>query len=191
MINIPVNRPVFRPIHQLITEYYGTGYVPSIMLDFTSGFLDPRINFSRTTNATVTNSAGVITYAPHNLLTFSEQFDNATWTKVNATITANSIIAPDETTTADTLTISSTSGYPYKGITVVAGTSYTMSVYAKAGDTNGITLAVFTQIGQIKFSLDGTNDITIVQGTSLSNGVITSVGDGWYRCSAVFSPTIS
>ena len=58
------------------------GYIPmaelaGLLLDFTTGSLDSRINFSRTTNATVTNSAGQITYAPHNLLTYSEQFDNA------------------------------------------------------------------------------------------------------------------
>lgn len=40
---------------------------------------------------------------PVNLLTYSEQFDNAAWTKTNATISANAVAAPDGRTTADKL----------------------------------------------------------------------------------------
>ena len=47
------------------------------------------ITFSRGSNATVTGSNGLIQWAPNNLLTNSEQFDNAAWTKLNATIIPN------------------------------------------------------------------------------------------------------
>ena len=50
--------------------------------------LDPRITFSRTSNATRVNAQGLIEYAPHNLLTYSENFDNAVWTKSNVRITS-------------------------------------------------------------------------------------------------------
>jgi len=91
------------PINLALRQYYG-GFVPELNLRFTEGFLDPRINFSRTSNATVTNSLGTIAYAPHNLLTYSEQFDNAVWVKRGtATIIANAIAAPNGTTTADLL----------------------------------------------------------------------------------------
>lgn len=76
----------------------------SLNLDFTSGnqTLDPRITFSRTSNATLTNSDGLIAYAPHNLLTYSEQFDNAQWVKgASCVVTANAATAPDGTSTAD------------------------------------------------------------------------------------------
>lgn len=45
------------------------------------------ISFTRTSAATYVNSAGniVTTSASKNLLTFTEEFDNATWTKSNAT----------------------------------------------------------------------------------------------------------
>ena len=46
-----------------------------------------------------------------NLLTYTEQFDNAAWPKTNATITANAAVAPDGTTTADTLTATANGGY--------------------------------------------------------------------------------
>jgi hypothetical protein len=45
----------------LLTRSLSSAIREAFRADFTSGFLDPRINFSRTTNATVTNSAGVIT----------------------------------------------------------------------------------------------------------------------------------
>jgi hypothetical protein len=65
------------------------------------------ITFSRGSNATLTGSNGLIQWAPNNLLTFSEQFDNAAWQKFGGgvatapAVTANAGIAPDGTTTAD------------------------------------------------------------------------------------------
>lgn len=94
-----------------VTALYPRVFMPgySLGLDFTSGnrTLDKRITFSRTTNATVTGSNGLIQYAPHNLLTFSEQFDNAAWNKVQGgtgmvpVVTANYAAAPDGSLTAD------------------------------------------------------------------------------------------
>lgn len=45
-----------------------------------------------------------------NLLTYSEQFDNAAWTKVNTTITANAETAPDGTVTMDRMVETTASG---------------------------------------------------------------------------------
>ena len=85
--------------------------------------LDPKITFGRTSNATLTNSAGLVAYAPHNLLTYSEQFDNAAWSKTNTTITANSTAAPDGTLTADTLTSGAANGYLYQSFSAAASTN--------------------------------------------------------------------
>ena len=41
----------------------------------------------------------VLKWAPHNLLTYSEDFSNAAWPAVETTITPNAAIAPDGTTT--------------------------------------------------------------------------------------------
>ena len=81
----------------------------SLYLDFLTPPLDPRITFSRGTNATLVDSTGRITYAPANLLTYSQEFDNAAWTKSASggatapAVTANTTVAPDGTTTADTV----------------------------------------------------------------------------------------
>ena len=115
---------------------------PSLDLSFAgSDALSPAITFSRATNATVTGSNGLIQNAPMNLLTFSEQFDNAAWTKANATITANSTVAPNGTTTADTATATAANGVVQNtpmSITVVVDTTYTSSVYVKRRTGTGV-----------------------------------------------------
>ena len=44
----------------------------------------------RATTATRVNSAGLIEVVPRNLLTYSEQFDNAAWSKINFNIICDS-----------------------------------------------------------------------------------------------------
>lgn len=110
----------------------------ALQLNFTnSERLDPRINFSRTTNATVTNSVGLITYAPMNLLTYSEQFDNSYWTKADITVTANAAVAPNGTTTADLLSPTTADAYLRQlSLSFTAGQTYTASIYLKSNSSN-------------------------------------------------------
>ena len=72
-----------------------------------------------------------------NLLTFTEQFDNAAWVKTRTTVTSNAVIAPDGTLTADTLTASADDPYVQQNI-VASSRTYTWSVYLKgAGSSIG------------------------------------------------------
>ena len=72
-----------------------------------------------------------------NLLTFTEQFDNAAWVKTRTTVTSNAVIAPDGTLTADTLTASADDPYVQQNI-VASARTYTWSVYLKgAGSSIG------------------------------------------------------
>lgn len=173
----------------------GFGVGSSLNLDFTSGnrTLDPRITFSRASNATVTGPDGVLGYAPHNLLTFSEQFDNAAWLKTNATVTANAAVAPDGSTTAD-LFLGTGSGahYAYAPYTVSAGVAFTLSCYVKNFTLTGaaiVWLRDFTEAGIASFSL-ATGTVNTTSGIA-SEAAIVDVGNGWYRISAKFTPTTS
>jgi hypothetical protein len=139
------------------------GYIPynyalfndaAMQLDLTNGAaLDPRITFSRTTNATVTGSNGLIQYAPHNLLTFSEQFDNAVWAKLTGgagvapVVTANAAVAPNGTTTADQVVFNrgagtSGSDISYLAFSLTAFTATaTASVWLKTTDGTTKTMS--------------------------------------------------
>lgn len=119
-----------------------------------------------------------------NLLTYSEQVDNAAWTKVTSNVAANSIVAPDGTLTADKIyddVTASTVHYVSRSLTgLTNAASYTATVYAKAGEKTGL-----------RINLQGATNATAYY--NLSTGVIgtvaagvtatmTSVGNGWYRC---------
>lgn len=133
-----------------------------------------------------------------NLLTYSEQFDNAAWFKANLTITAggSQITAPDGTVTADFLTVnagSSTklirnSSFP----AVAAGVQLTGTVCFKAGTHNFFSVSVTnTTTGNI-FAVAtvnlATGQITKTGvgaggGTIIGTPTCTSLGDGWFRVS--------
>jgi hypothetical protein len=169
--------------------------ISSLFLDFTAtNTLDDRVTFSRTSNATVTNSAGLVSYAPHNLLTFSEQFDNAAWTKSSATISANTIIAPDGTLTGDKLVEDTTTNTHFFQVTAYSiGITQTLSIYAKsAGNARYLQFGGGGLGGNVEcpvFDLDnGTVDLGTTT-TVLKSASITPVGNGWYRCSAVLIPS--
>lgn len=145
------------------------------------------ITFSRGSNATVTGSNGLIQWAPNNLLTFSEQFDNAAWTKNNVTITANSTVAPDGTATADTITATATTAsHNVTQAGGLSGVQQTFSIYAKAGTSSFIQL--WHGAGASIFA--NFNLATGAIGTvgALATAAIASAGNGWYRCTITCTP---
>lgn len=162
-------------------------------LNFTrDAVLDPRITFSRTSNATRVNAQGLIEYAPHNLLTNSENFDNAVWVKANATVTANAVTAPDGTTTADKLVENTAAVVPH-GLAVDTSslsstTQYTFSVYAKAGERTWVRLGLVDNLGTdggrawFDLSTGVVGTVEINGAGSNINATINSIGAGWYRC---------
>jgi hypothetical protein len=159
------------------------------------GTLDSRISFSRGSNATVVGSNGLIQYAPHNLLTYSEQFDNAAWTKTNATVSANVTIAPDGTLTADKLEPATTASTSIYQSVVIATSSYTGSVYVKKGsgasDANRFYLrdsTTSTTLLQVAIDYD-TLVITYVIGSTGAS--VQNVGNGWLRVSLTITSSLT
>ena len=199
----------------------GFGYGTSLALDFTNGnqTLDPRITFTRTTTATRTNESGLIesvaingprfdysptTLAPlgllieeqrTNLLTYSEQFDNAAWAKSNASIIANTIIAPDGTLTGDKLIEDTSAGVQHRigqSIATTTNQAYAFSFYAKAGEEPSFVVQIVATGSTSTTSSTAFNIVGEVISTSGVAGLISSsaaqaVGNGWYRCSVVYT----
>ncbi len=136
----------------------------------------------------VYGSDGVLTYLPMNLVTYSEQFDNAAWTKSNTTVTANQEIAPDGTLTADLLTkTSASSGYVRQAPSTAIGQVHVWSVYAKVGTGTVVVMGSSQTSQYAEFNLTA---VTATVTTGSSTALITSVGNGWYRCSmTITTPT--
>jgi hypothetical protein len=111
---------------------------------------------------------------------YSEQFDNAAWAKLNATVTANNAISPDGTQNADKIDYTNNNNYLITFGTNAQTTSYTVSCYAKKGTTDIFVFREAFYFGSTaKFNLTNGTIVTDSTGTAK----ITSVGDGWYRCS--------
>lgn len=128
---------------------------------------DQIINFTRTSAATFTGSNGLVQYTPQsvNLLTFTQEFDNAGWVKTNATIAANSLLAPDDTNTADTITAGAANATVLQSFAASA-VPYTFSVWLRR----------LTGTGNVEITVDGTTYVAVAVTTT------------WTRFSATLTP---
>jgi len=192
--------------------------LPSLALDFTTGVLDARVTVARALNtATRTNSAGKIETVNANLPRFdydpvtlepkgllieetrtnfllrSEQINNAPWSPSASAITPDTTISPSGLLNADTIneqaaTAAHTVTQAYAGFT--SGVTYSVSVYVKAGTATALqilgSLGVFG--ANVWANFDVANGVVGSAGTSASS-FITSVGDGWYRCTMTGAAT--
>jgi len=147
--------------------------------EFTST-LSEVATFARASNATYTDSNGIIqtvtTNTPRvghhtwdgsqwvnqgllleseartNLITYSEDFTDASWSKGNTTVTANQAMAPDGTLTADQVDFASvTNANIQKSVSVTAGEEYTFSVWVWAN----------ADVTNVAYQPDGGSDIPL------------------------------
>jgi hypothetical protein len=197
-IGINVQRSPNR-INQALREAGVNGQYPKLLFNFEDNYyltngssksLNDAFTFTRNGNATMVDSDGLIKWAPHNLLTYSEQFDNAAWVKTNATVENNVIVAPDGATTADKIIASATSSVEHSTQQTIAIVSNqeTFSVYVKAGEYDYVMLRTNIggswDAGGVIFNLaSGTVGST---GTGIDFAQIQSVGEGWYLCSITY-----
>ena len=139
----------------------------------------------RATTATRVNSAGLIEVVPRNLLTYSEQFDNAAWTKSNLTVTANAAIAPNGTMTAEKIigTAINATHIALQQISFPTNTIATCSIYAKAAELSflyvgGLGRTPSANEGYVFFNLsNGTVGVSDAGYT----GSMSNEGNGWYK----------
>jgi hypothetical protein len=145
-----------------------------------SAYYGPRFDYNPVTLAP---RGLLIEEARTNLLTYSEQFDNAAWTKVTVTATANTTTSPDGTVDADSLTASGGSAQHFinQSHSFISGTTYTLSVFAKKNTLNGVQLTfgsgAFGTLPYANFDLNAGTSFT-----SNCTATLTNFGNGWYRC---------
>jgi hypothetical protein len=168
-----------------------TGAFPYVDVDlsFTAGALDSSITFSRTTVAWVTDSTGLMVPVAHNFLLRSSEFDNASWTKTEASVVANATTAPDGTLTADRVvdTITNAIHQVSQAVTLLASTAYTFSFYAKQDALSQVAMGMPGVLGGSQVIFDLAAGTATPDAASIAAGVTataTAVGSGWYRFSA-------
>jgi len=157
---------------------------------------DDAIDFSRASQATFTDSDGLVKYAPHNLILQSEDI-STTWTATRGTVTVNDTTAPDGLTTADKFGEDTASGIHgvIQQVNASANTVYVMSVYLKSDErtfgyirpevlNSGVFVGGFTQI----FDIDN-KTVESFGGFGTAPTLITAsivdAGNGWVRASVV------
>ena len=155
-----------------------------------------------TNGSTVTRAADVTEITGNDFGTFNQAHyseDLQQWSGISgAAVKPNQIVSPIGTKTADLL-YGSTSAIPYwlRTISLTNGQQYTFSVYLKAATTSGAPC--LTLFYGTRFNSDGSNltvswNLTTGVPENVSSGLtasMTDVGNGWYRCQATATATIT
>lgn len=155
---------------------------PSLDLNFAgSKTLDPRITFSRASAATYYDGK-TVAKAEENLLLRSQEFENASWTKVGSSVLANAGVAPDGSgTAAKLLETASTSAHSVSQNTNVAlNQQYTFSVYLKAAERNWAIVWFDGDTAGVYIDLSTGTLGNIVGGATAA---IVDAKNGWWRAS--------
>jgi hypothetical protein len=119
-----------------------------------------------------------------NLVTFSEQFNDTSWTKGGVTISANTsaTLDPSGYNGSDKLVEDSSTGvhrvFNNSAVTISDSVATTYSVFAKAAERTQIFLRDNDIVGA-RFNLS-TGAVISTEGTATAT--ITNYGNGWYRC---------
>lgn len=123
---------------------------------------------------------------------YSQELDNAYWTKSQATITANAAVAPDGTTTMDKLVDNATLNIHQlrRSVSFVSGTTYSLEFFAKAGGVSYIApvllAAAFGSDTGNYFNLS-TGALGTMYGTCTP--FIQDIGGGIYYCTILATAT--
>ena len=127
-----------------------------------------------------------------NSFTYSEEFDNAVWSKQSATIQANEAIAPNGFLAADRITVNenNSSGYIYRTPTISTNQWYSFSIFVKNhNDEQGLVDVEFWNSDSGTWAKSRFSFLTEQVETSgeyLDFGNVEKYGNGWYRIGIVF-----
>lgn len=125
-----------------------------------------------------------------NIVTYSEDFSQSSWSKIRSSVSQSSIQAPDGTTSAFVMTPSAGLNTHYIA-DAISGTSGSRSIsfFAKKKEYSVVFVGhgIGVQEGTY-FDLDA-GTITS-EGTDIDASTITPLPNGWYRCAITFDSVI-
>lgn len=170
---------------------------PTLVLDFAnSRTLDPRVAFTRGSNATFYDGSTVI--VEQNFLAQSQDISDSVWDKTNSSVVANSTTAPDGTTTADTLTktVNSSSRIMQllsSNTNFKSGQTYTISAYVKNINATHVFLGpntwdgVGAAVAEFSFSTNAVSRTAVFGNWVVNSTSMTLENNGFYRISMTFT----
>lgn len=129
-----------------------------------------------------------------NALLYSDQLDNAVWTKARSTVTANATAAPDGTTTADEIVEDSSAGSHYvlqsSARASAAEDCVAYGFFKRGSGTRDVRIFVISGVGTnayCTFDLGAGTASAVGLNGSVTNGraFIRAAGNGWYFCAVV------
>ena len=135
------------------------------------------LSFTRASNGTRVNSAGLVEVCPWNLFTYSEQFQNADWIgggNGKPTMTDNFAVAPNGTMTASKLEAAS-DGYQIRQNVATPNTQMSVSVWLR---TNTGTKTIQLFLNNAVTALQNITVTTTWTRYEISGLVTTLAGDG-------------
>lgn len=165
-----------------------TTYVPTTS---TAKYLPRRHNHIYNGSAWVDAGTLIETEARTNLITYSEDFTDASWPKSDVTVSSSDSIDPSGGTGACELIESATTANHLlnkAGLVASTSSSHTNSIYAKANTRNWIR--VQNQAPSSSWvNVNLTTGQAGLSGGGEDNYSITNVGNGWVRISLTSTPT--
>jgi hypothetical protein len=165
---------------QLETGSTATAYIPTTTAAVT--VVLPRI----------TNRGILVEEARTNLLPRSTEFDNASWAKSNTVVTANTSVAPDGTTTGDTVAVvSNGNSRSILQYVSVAASVYTQSFYIKAGTVTSADFGLYQGAAFLAGTaviLSGPGTVTVTTNVGRLTGLSTTQ---WTRVAFTLSAPAS
>lgn len=128
-----------------------------------------------------------------NLLSYTEDFSNAYWPKNGSSVTSNTTIAPNGTTTADSLIEDGTTGAHRLTPSITTGSTgqITYSVYAKYNGRQYVVLALSEFSGTDRRAWFDIQNGTIGTVNTNLTASISNEGNGWYRCAITIANSTS
>jgi hypothetical protein len=126
--------------------------------------------------------------AATNLLTYSNTFSNAAWSKQNMTCSDGQTTGPDGTTSGTLITATASATVQIYQAPTYTAAAWTNSIFVKAGTSAFVWLNTTDGAGD-HITWFNLSTFAVAFNGSGNTSVITSVGNGWYRISVTRTTT--
>ncbi len=119
-----------------------------------------------------------------NLITYSEDFSDASWLKDDVIISSDLTISPSGKSNSSIVVVNTAASRHNFKVAKAGVNTATLSIFAKAKELSYIQIASANNVNQFA-NFDLSNGTIGSVGSSFSDAKIENYGNGWYRCSVV------